>query len=340
MEVQKRSRKKVVKSLLFCLLILVAIDNILRVLDAEGVLWEPSEWGNRPEIATKLNKCMDLFNRNDAKFKIVFVGDSTTEIGIDPVLLDSFFNNETISYNFGIAGTSPRFQSVYFEKVILPKLKPDFVIWSVNPSDFWDSIPTNEFDNAILRTPMGRYYTGDGSGLDFFGQVNQFLFQNSPLYRYRGYFVPPWLDFSIYRGLIANPYTNGYWTTDIKAYSSNDTTILNIPGILPSWEGYPVSFNNLSADRMVETLNLIQTNGLDYLVVYGPFNHFNYTFPELDYVLGSLTQERFLDLNGNETLMWDDLYNTIHHLNKDGAQILTRFIYEKLADRIESVLTN
>ncbi len=331
-------QKKEIKAFILCSLIVVSIEAFLRVFDATGIMWEPNEWGNRPEIATKLNYCKLLFDNNKEKFKIVVVGDSMTEIGIDPVLLDSFFNNKTISYNFGIVGTAVKFQSPYLEKVILPKLKPDYVIWHINPYDFWDSIPTNKEDNKILQSPMGRYYTGNESGLDLISEVEQFLLHNSALYKYRGYFVPPWFDFSIYFGMIASPYTNGFWTTEERAYSSNDTTIVNLPGIWPSFEGYPVSFNNLSANSFVGTLNLIQTLGLDYLVVYGPFNHYNFTFPELDNILGTLPQGKFLNLNGNESLMDDDLYNILYHLNKDGAQIFTRFIYNKVEARINSIL--
>lgn len=334
-KIYSHTKKNGVKAVILCFIIVVGSDSILRVLDAYGMLWEPNDWGNRPNVASKINECMGLFNQNQGKFKIVAIGDSMIEMALDPVLLDSYFDNKTITYNFGIAGTAVRFQKVYLEKVILPKLKPDFVIWHFNPVDFWNWTPVNEEEWEILGSSMGRYHTENTTGLDFFGQVNQFLLHNSPLYKNRGYFVPPWFDFSIYWGLIAPSNVNGYWRTYDQQYTSNDTMIINRPGITPNVDGYPVSFDTLSASQLLESLSFIEAKGLDYLVVYGPFNHFNYSFPELDSLFESIPQWQFLNLNGNESLMWDELYYNFNHLNAYGSHIFTQFVFEKVKNQIE-----
>jgi len=80
---------------------------------------------------------------------------------------DAYFNQSTITYNFGIEGTAIRSQSFLLEKVIIPPIDPDAIIWMLNePYDFEYSEENLLDERITLDSPMARYYSGDISSTD------------------------------------------------------------------------------------------------------------------------------------------------------------------------------
>ncbi len=338
MATPRNQKKVVISSLLLLIIIIPSCEFIFRGLETGGIIGEPYDWGNRNVVALKINDGIKVFNQNLGKFRIVAVGNSLVEMGLNPFQLDSLFGNKTITVNVGIPQTAIPFQSVFIQKVIFKWLKPDLIIWDVRHEDFWDWVPLNEEENAILSTPMGRYHTGNMSGLNFDELVNQFLIQYSFLYRYRAYLVPPIFEFSPYYIELTSQYQRGFWPQFENNLKTNYTGIIDRPGQDVEAEGFPVYYNDRAEKQFNETLSFIQTNGADYLVLYGPFMHFHYVFPRLDALFATLPPEKFLDVNGNESLMADELYYNFGHLNVYGSQILTGFVFDKLKDRITPLL--
>ncbi len=327
-----RFKKELLKSFTFCILFIISSEITFWGLEAGGIIGEPYEWGSRNIVAHKINECRRLFNQNPNKFKIVAVGDSMIEMGLNPLLLDSFFENKTITYNLGLAGVAIRFESLYIQKVILQTIKPDFIIWQVNHVDFWDWVPANEQDDLLLESPMGRFYSGNMEGLNFDERINQFLLGSSHLYRYHNYLIPPIDQNSAYYSYPTYP--RGHLDLSGNFLNTGETTISDEPGIVSEAGGYPITFSEEAKTLFLNIINLFINNGIGYLIIYGPFMHKHIVFSLIDNIFAGLPESAFLDLNGNESLMADELYYNYLHLNSQGSTIFTNFTFEKIRNRI------
>ncbi len=331
-----RYKKDLIKSFAVCLIFLISGECLFWGLDASGIIGVPYDWGSRNLVAFKINECRRLFNQNPNKFKIIGIGDSMMEMGLNPILLDSLFDGNTITYNLGLAGVAVRFESLYLQKVIFQEIKPDFVIWEVNNVDFWDWVPANEQDNLLLESPAGIYYSGNMSGLNFDESINQFLMKYSYLYRYHSYFIPPFYESSANNLYL--DYQRGFLNTTGSSISTGETTISDEPGIISESAGYPITFSEQAKTLFYEVLSQITNAGIGFLIIYGPFMHKHIVFPALDNIFASLSESDFLDFNGNESLMADELYYNDLHLNSQGSSIYTNFTFEKIKNRILPIL--
>ena len=79
-------------------------------------------------------------------------------------------------------------------------------------------------------------------------------------------------------------------------------------------------------------------NNIPHLIISPSHNHIRWITPKVQEAFKSLGDEYYLDLNGNETLMYDELYYNKDHLNFEGAQIYTQFVYEKMACIMDELL--
>lgn len=86
--------------------------------------------------------------------KIIFMGDSSTfGHGVNndesyPSQVQKMFNDINVPVevtNAGISGTGTDQQIIYFEKYVLPKKKPDVVVWNLNENDLWQLGDNNMF---------------------------------------------------------------------------------------------------------------------------------------------------------------------------------------------------
>lgn len=331
---KNRKRKRFeIKSLMIVVIGLLLIESYLWILESNNQLDEPYLWGNRNIVAFKTNECRALFSRdeNKDKTKIVIIGDSIALHGINPILLDEFINDNTITYNFAVMGTSIKFQSLLIEKVILPKLKPDFIIWSIySPADLSYDENLIASEKNIFNSSMARYYSDDLNGCDFDEILDYFLLKVSRIYKYRLSILP----FFSYENEEINEelekfkddYDNGfqplYGTYD--GDDANNGTVLEIVGNIQ------YKYNKQNAQLFLDTIDEIKKNNLNYLIVSCPHRCVKMVHPEADDICNNLDQKHFLNLNGEPVFANNSIYVNFIYTNNLGSQIFTLYVYEKL----------
>ena len=325
----KKKFKKVFQTGVFVsILLLISIESYLWYLESNGYLVEPYEYGNRMDISYKINECYNLFNKNENKdkIKVIIIGDSRAETGFDPALLDFFFDKKTISYNLAIFDSAVRFQSLIIKKVIIPKLKPDIIIWEPTvPQDFTDDKLVYGPDERKLETPMGRYYTNNTKHLDFEDLCKYYLFKYSRLYRYRSNLRPNILSINENDNAKIESYKELFDRGFIGFDESLEPENRNF-----TQESIDFKLDEEAKDIFFDTIEFIEKNTDYYLILNGPNRYTKFISPVLDSIFNNFPQKNFLDLDGETTFLYDYLWMDSNHLNNNGALLFTEYIYTKI----------
>jgi len=329
----KRLKTTFKSGFIVSIIILTAIEMYMWYLESNGYLVEPYEYGTRLDISFKINECYELFNKqeNQEKLRIVIIGDSRAETGVDPKLLDFYFNKKTISYNLAIFDSAVRFHYFLVEKVIVPKLHPDIIIWEPTvPQDWTDD--DKDADQRKLATPMARYYTENTDYLDFEEFCKYYLFKYSRLYRYRSN-----LKLNIY-GLNKNEkdkienyeewFDRGYFKNDeIMIPENQNFTLIDIK----------FELDDKAEDMFFDAIDFIKENTKFYLIVNGPNRFTKFNSSILEEIFSKISNKRFLDLDGNSDFLSDFLWMNPTHLNENGALLFTFYIYKKINNSFKIV---
>lgn len=333
--VRGKKRHIEVKAIAITFIIFFSVERFLFILDSNNLIDEPYLWGNRSEIAYKLNKCKELFNnpKHKNKLKILIVGDSVGELAFDPFKFDNLSENKTISYNLCITQTAVRFQSFFIKKVIIPKFEPDFIIWTLTiPYDFADIENVNKYEAELLNSKIVRYYNIDFRGLNAIDFFDLLLIKISRIYKFRFSFLPEqFLLTSDLDGIIEdyeNLYKRDFWRS-FRVYDEDNESMHDVY--------IDMKFHNESEILFFNTLDFIEYHDTRFLVVVNPARNMNIVYPPVDELFNKLESEKILNLNGNESFMDNNLNHNINHLNYYGAQLYTEFIYRKICKFIHDL---
>ncbi len=329
---QVKSRKdvkdkyKALKALALAVLILVSIEGFLWILEENEYFGEPYLWGCQQIVAYKINHCKELFSQPEhiGKLKIVSMGDSFCVTGFNPFRFDKYFNESTITYNFGIVGSAIRSQSFYIEKVIIPQIAPDAIIWVLNtPSDFSSHENTLTQELLILNSSMVRYYSGDINNMNLEEIFNMLFLKFSRLYKYRITFIPEWLNPELKAEIESydKMYSRGFrYTYKIYEEDPPDFRILISK----------IEYDTFAGNKFMEIINLCEEKEIKYLVVNNPHYYkyigYNYT----NQLFKQLPKENYVNFNNlNSTFCNNKFYNDVLHLNLYGALIYTNLVAKK-----------
>lgn len=328
MKKEKKNRNNFYKAIFLVIIIILNVEIGLFICEKNDLLDEPYDWGNRNDIPFKINECNKLFRSNPNKLKIIIIGDSRVNQAFYPEQFDNYFNNETITYNLGFAGTAAIFQMFLLEHFFLPKFNPDIILWDITFNDFGNATKHIEQNHNLFSLPMPRYYSNYQVNMTFDDYWDFYFLKISRIQRYRSLFFPS-KAFTIAN--YENLYLNGFLKA-IGIYETNDTAIYN--------QTFDFSVDQEILQGFLETRQYFIENNIPHLIISPPHNHARYITPKVQETFKSLGEEYFLDLNGNETLMYDELYHNKDHLNFEGSQIYTQFVYEKMANNINELLNS
>ena len=329
----RKEKYKTLKALVLAVIILIPIEGVFRILEENELLDEPYLWGSRNIIPYKINDCIDLFSQpeHSDKLKVIAIGDSFCVTGFNPYFFDDYFNQSTITYNFGIMGTAARAQSFLIEKVLIPRFAPDAVIWMVNsPFDFVHNEETIADDNSILDTPMGRYYNGDLNDMSLEELSETLFLKFSRLYKYRKMFIPkqfsPELKAEIKE--FEKMYSRGF------RYSFGFINNTAPPFRMLIWEK---EFDSLAGNQFENTINICEDKQIIHLVVSIPQYFACIYYYYTDQFFQQLPQKNFFNLNNlNSTFCNNLLYFDNLHLNVFGAQLYTTLVAEKFEECVST----
>ena len=325
---KKKLKSIIMKEFLVFIFGLIFIEGFLWRLEQIGYLGIPYEWGIRNDIAFKINDCIELFNDpdNEDKIKIVIIGDSVAECGFNPQYLDMLFNKKTISYNLALAGTASLVHSLIIENFIIPKIKPDIIIWDIShPSVFAEK--EDDRNNLTLSSPMGRYYTGNVEGLNFEALCKFYLLKYSRLYRYR-------LDLLPFFFGIKNDVHEYYQSRYDRGWVKKETSLITTERNSTFYNSIPYELDKDAVEMFFDSIKLIQEKTSYFLIVFPP--HFKSVLTGSPYysVIYNYSPKNFLDLNVREDFFLRHLWFDETHLNSNGSLYYTYAIYQKLSQNL------
>ena len=136
---------------------LLIAEIALRLLSGKIRLRDWGTW----ELQNKVNAMDRLAERGGAS--VVCVGSSHVQAGIDPALLTSLLSGDRPVFNAAINGASARTIELWTRDVVVPRLKPDLVVFGFNSNELNDNgIVAKQILRRFLKSPAWHRQRGTG----------------------------------------------------------------------------------------------------------------------------------------------------------------------------------
>ncbi|MBK8047641.1 MAG: SGNH/GDSL hydrolase family protein [Anaerolineales bacterium] len=333
--------------ILFFAGLLLLAELVLRMPAVQAALPkpEPTLW-HAEMIEYKLEYLKKFAASHD--LDVLFVGNSTTQAGVDPTVFDTERNLSAGagSFNASIEGLPPA-GLLTFLKIYLRYVQPQHVVIGLSAQDLNSNSPwAKDVTDRVKASPLAMAEAREG----WLGQVLAFALDHSVLFRYRNL-----LHQFVVRGGQLAPASNVYFDDrgfdpidrSLASFSASEALQLqNRAGVLNYDAG------GLQLQSLKQTIQLLQEQGIDVVLVNMPLAdgyYRNFDKPEdYDRYLAALHQvaEQFdvpvLDMESlpAELAFGDAEFADFNHLNATGAQRLTALIADYFAAGAEQHVAN
>lgn len=330
---------RVARWIVYFAVFLLAAELLLRIPAAQAALPAPapSLW-HAPLVEDKVE-----YLRNFAAghpVDVLFVGNSTTQAGIDPAAFDaarSAIGADGSSFNASIEGVPPSVNREFL-KMYLRSVKPQTVLIGLTPQDLNANSPwAKDMDDRAGHS----INLQAGARDSLMGYVLAFLLDNSELFRYRfvlhqmllrGGSYPPHPD--VYfdeRGFHAIDRSLADFSPSERLQAQNRAGVLNYD---PQGE---------QADALKEMVATIRSHGAQAVLVNMPLSdHYyaNFDSPD-DYQTYRDALQRLaddlavpvwdLEALPEENQFGDSEFGDLNHLNRVGAERLSTILAQRYA---------
>jgi hypothetical protein len=146
----------VVAIIVFVGIVLIA-EIALRLMSSKIRLRDWGSW----EMQNKINAMDRLATTGGAS--VVCVGASHVQVGIDPALMTELLGSERPAFNAAINGCGSRMVELWVRDVILPKLKPDLLIYGIGSELTDNSVYAATVLRRFRRSPGWLRMRNEGS---------------------------------------------------------------------------------------------------------------------------------------------------------------------------------
>ena len=334
-----QARWRVAHWFVYFAVFVLAAELLLRLPPVQAALPAPapSLW-HAPLVEDKVEYLRDFAARH--RIDVLFIGNSTTQAGIDPAAFDaarSATGAKGSSFNASIEGVPPSVNKEFL-KMYLRFVKPQTVLIGLTPQDLNANSPwAKDMDDRAGHS----INLQAGARDSLMGYVLAFLLDNSELFRYRfvlhqmllrGGSYPPHPD--VYfdgRGFHAIDRSLADFSPSDRLQAQNRAGVLNYN---PQGE---------QADALTEMIATIRSHGAQAILVNMPLSdHYyaNFDSPD-DYQTYRDALQRLADVlavplwdlealpEGNQ--FGDGEFGDLNHLNKVGAERLSAMLAQRYA---------
>jgi len=291
---------------------------------------EPTLW-HAPFIHAKLDY-LQSFHRKHA-IKTLFMGNSTVQTGIDPVIFDKARDptfDRADSFNAAIEGLPPASMALFL-KMYLSSIHPDVIVYGLTPQDLNSNSPwAQDMDDRVSRSP--RLVAETDAGLD--GRATRFLLTNSMLFRYRHVLH----EFLLSGGSPVRPEVPYF---DRRGFHSIDATLAALDGaarkkLIPRASLVNYSVEGKQREHLLAILRMARERKIRVVLLNMPLSadYYKLGFSEsaerLAYIgaLRSIAADQNVLLidPGKELGLTDSDFADLNHLNRAGASKLSEWL--------------
>ena len=308
---------------------------------------EPTLW-HAELIETKVNY-FEAFAA-ERGVDVLFIGNSAMQSALDPAVFDAVRGIESTavpgSFNAAIEGIPPYGANLFLE-IFLRHSQPDTIIYGLTPQDLNSNSPwAADITDRVRHSPMALAEARRGLK----GKTLAFLLDHSALFRYR---------LVLYRLLLADP-TIGekpYVYFDERGYHPLNRNLAEVP---PEQRGQfynragvlNYSTSGVQLDALRQLIERVQAEEIPLILVNMPLaNDYygNFDAPQADYnlywhTLTAVAHEYnlpLIDLEGGGSITYfnDEHFADFNHLNRSGAERLSRILATHYLDLITQSVT-
>ena len=329
--------RRLILSILIAMLVIGLAEAGVRSI-ATGLV-EPLEWYTA-NARLKISQMDDLSDSGGAS--VVFVGTSMARDGIDPHLFIARSSEAKSAYNASLSNGSPRIMADWLRHEVVPRLKPDLVVWALESFTLNDSATT-------LDDSAATYFATPRASRDVESELETWLDERLYLFRYQQVLRDPVAVWNAIRGVEPSPEVadlpwqmTSLGRTDGRDSASIDDIDLEAQTERLSRVAFAdYSVGGLEYAALEETIRWLQQEGIDVVLVTMPVSgaykalEEDGTFPKFMDTLDALSSKYSIPSGSLAGTYEDEAFADALHMNGLGVRRFTSLLatwIDSLAD--------